>query len=91
MLGDTISFFGAKGIENVLQMHQAITDLRDHYRRQGLPQPPLPDDVLQLVPCSIDVTETEGAHGMRTGKVLITKPDGETLFEQDWLVSAGQS
>jgi hypothetical protein len=73
------------------QLAVVIMDLREHYKEYRLPQPPLPDDVLSLVPCSLDVSESRGANGLVTGKVLITDPKGEVLFEREWVVNPGTS
>jgi hypothetical protein len=56
-----------------------------------LPQPPLPDNFLALVPCSLLVTETPGYAGANTGKIRLADPDGAVLYEQEWVISAGQA
>jgi hypothetical protein len=48
MIGDIYSVFGALHLNNVEQIAQAVMDLRKHYRRYMLPQPPLPENVHQL-------------------------------------------
>ena len=48
-----------------------------------------PADAHLLAPCTILVTETPGAGGVKTGKITITDPDCDQLFEKEWLISAG--
>jgi hypothetical protein len=83
--------FAAHNMVTAEQLAFAIVDLRKHYEGYKLPQPPLPKDVFELEPCSIDVTETQGEHGLITGRVRITSPMGDILYEQEWLVNPGKS
>ena len=66
-----------------------IEEVRRYYEVQGLPPPPFPNDAHQLAPCSILVTETHDAGGVKTGKIVITDPDCDQLFEKEWLISGG--
>jgi hypothetical protein len=78
-------------LQNQAQLAQAIIDLRETYKTFQLPQPPLPDNFLQMVPCSLVVTETHGENGLLMGKVLITNLEEQTLYEQEWLLSPDKS
>ena len=91
MIGQNKITYEKLNILTGAQMALAVADLREYYKMDRLPQPPLPNHALYLVPCNLRVTETHGANGLKTGKVLITSPSGETLFEQEWLVSPGSS
>jgi hypothetical protein len=66
-----------------------IEEVRRYYEVQGLPAPPFPSDAHLLAPCSILVTETHDAGGVKTGKIVITDPDCGRLFVKEWLISAG--
>jgi hypothetical protein len=83
--------FAAHSIVTAEQLAFAIVDLRKLYEGYRLPQPPLPDDVFELEPCSIEVTETQKEHGLVTGKVRITSRGGDILYEREWLVNPGRS
>jgi hypothetical protein len=47
MIGDIYGVFGALHLYNAEQIAQAVMDLREHYRRYMLPQPPLPEKIAQ--------------------------------------------
>jgi hypothetical protein len=66
----------------------ATRELFDEFR---MPTPPLPENVLTLVPCSLLVTETQGKGGLRTGKIKLTDPHGGVLYENEWSISAARS
>ena len=68
------------------ELAQTIRWVLEDYKEDGLSPPPLPENVLDLVPCDFNVIETYGANGLTTGKVLITDLDGEPLFEKEWMV-----
>jgi hypothetical protein len=65
-----------------------MRELFDEFR---VPTPPLPENVLTLVPCSLLVTETQGKGGLRTGKIKLTDPHGGVLYENEWSISAARS
>ena len=66
-----------------------IGEVLRYYNVQGLPPPPFPADAHLLAPCTILVTETPGAGGVKTGRVTITDPDCDQLFDKEWLITAG--
>jgi hypothetical protein len=78
-------------IQTPVVMTQAVIWMREHFTELRLPQPPLPDNFLALVPCSLLVTETPGYAGANTGKIRLADPDGAVLYEQEWVISAGQA
>jgi hypothetical protein len=91
MTGDTKVIFAAHNIVTAEQLAFALVDLRKQYEGYRLPQPPLPKDVFELEPCSIEVIETQGEHGLIMGRVRITSPVGDILYEQEWRVNSGKS
>jgi hypothetical protein len=78
-------------IQTPAAMTQAVIWMREYFSELRLSQPPLPDNFLALVPCSLLVTETPGCGGAITGKIRLADPDGAVLHEQEWLISAGQA
>jgi len=66
-----------------------IGDVLQYYEADGLPPPPFPPDAHLLAPCSILVTETAGVGGVQTGRITITDPDCDQLFDKEWLISSG--
>jgi hypothetical protein len=78
-------------IQTPLAMTQAVNWMREHFAELRLPQPPLLGNVLALVPCSLLVTETPGYAGTITGKIRLADADGAVLYEQEWVISAGQA
>ena len=49
-------------------------------------QMPLPQDVLELVPCSLSATETQTNAG-KIGRLIIAKLDGVGLYESEWTIA----
>jgi hypothetical protein len=70
------------------QLALTIHWMRELFREQGLPQPPVPENVLNLAPCSLSVTETPGDGGLITGKIKLADPDGAVLYEEEWIIAA---
>jgi hypothetical protein len=63
----------------------AIAQMREYFNEHHLAQPPLPHDVLELVPCSLRTTETQTNAG-KVGRLIIARPDGVVLYEPDGVV-----
>jgi len=74
----------ATNLTDSTQIASVVIDLRNYFNEYDQPQPPLPANLLSLAPCNIRVTETEGEGGARLGRVLITNPKGNTLYEKEW-------
>jgi hypothetical protein len=64
----------------------AIWGTRELLQEHHWPQPPLPDDVMSLAPCGFRVTQIHGAGGQRTGKIKFSDPNGNTIYEQEWII-----
>jgi hypothetical protein len=91
MNGEPSVMFEVQNMETAIQVAQVVIDVRNYYEADRLPQPPFPENATDLAPCTLRVIETAGPSGLRMGKILITNPSGETLFEKEWLVSPGSS
>jgi hypothetical protein len=75
-------------LAHAAQLASVVIDLRNYFKEQDLPQPPLPENLLSFIPCNIRVTEGDGEGGVRLGKVLITNPKGNTLYETEWRIAS---
>jgi hypothetical protein len=64
----------------------AVAQMQEYFNEHDLAQPPLPHDVLELVPCSLRTTETQTNTG-KIGRLIIAKPDGVVLYESEWRIS----
>jgi hypothetical protein len=54
-----------------------------------LPEPPLPESLLPLVPCNLTVLERKDALGAMEGKIQFLSQNGDSLYEADWEISPG--
>jgi hypothetical protein len=91
MVGDTTVLIEAPDLLTPAALARTADWTRQFFREHFLPQPPLPENFLTLAPCSLLVTETEGEAGLRTGRIKIAGPDGAVLYEQEWLITAGEA
>jgi hypothetical protein len=60
--------------------------MREYFNEHHLAPPPLPQDVLELVPCSLSATETQTNAG-KIGRLIIAKLDGVVLYESEWTIA----
>jgi hypothetical protein len=67
-----------------------VVEITKFFTEYNLPQPPLPDNMLELGPCSILITETEGERRQRTGRVRITDAWDAVLYENEWIIDTGR-
>ena len=64
----------------------AVAQMREYFNEHHLAPPPLPQDVLELVPCSLSATETQTNAG-KIGRLIIAKLDGVGLYESEWTIA----
>ena len=84
MREDESLFFDTGLLETIEAAVQSIAWIRDDCRDLGQRQPPLPENILKLVPCRIVITETREEQQASIGHVKVTDADGGVLFEQSY-------
>jgi hypothetical protein len=93
---DCVSIKGVKQCEHLSFMKPPTSrpglrlplpsQMREYFNEHHLAPPPLPQDVLELVPCSLSATETQTNAG-KIGRLIIAKLDGVVLYESEWTIA----
>lgn len=91
MVGCDVSVIAlVHSIEDIFTFFDASTEVRKHYQDSGEKPPPMPDNVEDLLPCSLLVTERhESETGKRIGRVRFFRPDYSSLLDQEWNIAGG--
>ena len=82
-------------IQNVASMAYALGLIRQHFEFPGLiqAQPPMPDDVISLIPSSVVITDKfDIATGERVGRIrflrdIQAEDMDDTLYDREWMIS----
>jgi hypothetical protein len=82
----TSVLYEATNLTAPAQLAGAVAQIREYFSEYPGAQPPLPHNLHELTPCSVRITETEADTGLKTGTVIITKPDGVVLYETEWTI-----
>ena len=83
-IGETAKIIEVTDLQTPASLAMTVVEVRQFFDEYHLPQPPLPDNVLTLAPCSLLIIETQAAAGRTDARITITNPQGDTLYEREW-------
>lgn len=68
----------------------ALTMTKKYFADAGWRQPPLPEDVASIIPCTLHASSKDGEErGELIGRIQFIRPDGTVLFDQQWTIKDG--
>ena len=73
--------FEATNLRTGTEVASAVAALRRIFDGHGLLQPPLPQNMLKLAPCSLVVTEIRTSSKSRHARIVITDADGKVVYD----------
>jgi len=76
-------------IENAAALDCILADTRQYFSAPRHTQPPIPDNVMSLVPCKLLITELEGEQEKRLGRIQFLRLDETSLYDQEWPIDEG--
>jgi hypothetical protein len=76
----------ATRLENVSALAFTLAETRKYFAAPQHSQPPLPDNVMSLVPCALLITELEEEQGKRVGRIQFLQLDDTPLYDQEWII-----
>jgi len=79
--------YDKSGLETFEALATAVQQVREYFSSRKLPEPPLPENLLPLVPCNLTVFERKDALGATRGKMQFLSLRGDPLYEADWEIS----
>jgi hypothetical protein len=76
--------YQAKNIRTLAEIASTVVRLRNLFHDRGWAQPALPQNILTVVPCVLCITEVATKRDIRNARIMITDPEGNTLFDYVW-------